>query len=163
MLLQGVPADPKHGHDLGDPETAVGQASSIPLGQACGGPAEGQAGPSAIAVNREKAEPTKEDSHTGKSGGGGAAAAEAGKGKVEKSKSHKAAQAQLVSSILTCILLDPQRHMSCYTGQSVCIYMALSSLSLHTTKLLLRPSRQTMLFHDSSSAIVHCSEWIVCR
>ena len=85
---------------------AVGQASCVPLGQAGGGPAAGQAGPSATAANGEKAEQTKGDSHTGKSGGGGAAAAEAGKGKVEKSKSKKAAKAQLVNPSPNCSLVD---------------------------------------------------------
>ena len=113
LLLQDVPADdPKHGQDVTadrHPVTAAGQANSASLGQAAGGQAE----PSASAANGEKkAEWAKRDRHTGKSdgGGGGAAAAEAGKGKAkanpEKSKTHRAAKAQLVISVLLSVLLD---------------------------------------------------------
>ena len=130
VLLQDGPADPKHGQDFMAkrvPATpagpvSAGQTNVAPTGQAGVGAAGGQAGPSATAAHEEKAERAEGDSHTGKSGGGGAAAAEAGKGKAEKSKSHRAAKAQLVNFILPAALFDRQNHVSHYMCLLVCMY-----------------------------------------
>ena len=85
---------------------AARQASSV--GQAGFGPADNQAGPSASAVDQEKAVLPKGNRCTSKSGGEGAAAGERGKSKAEKSKSRKPAKAKLVTPFPKCALLYAQ-------------------------------------------------------
>ena len=132
---------------------SAGQTNVAPTGQAGVGAAGGQAGPSATAAHEEKAERAEGDSHTGKSGGGGAAAAEGGKGKAEKSKSRRAAKAQLVNPSRNCSLIDsvfvsrpPDKCMS-YRELPAASQSPVTqpNLSCYNTKLSSHTSMQPML------------------